>query len=286
MSAAAATDHFAARGGLALLHRHWRPGSGGAARLRLAIVHGLAEHSARYDHVGRFFARRGVSVHAYDQRGHGLSEGPRVYTPSFEHLLDDAERFLAHIERADPEGPLVLLGHSMGGLCVASLLAHRRPAVRAAVLSGPALARPEISRLQRALIGSLSALTPRLLVPMSLDAEGLSRDPEVVAAYLADPLVPRRYSARLIASLLRETERVATAAPGIELPVLIVHGEDDPICPVDGSRSFANGLAAAGSELKTYPGLRHEILNEPEREQVLADIHGWIEKRIPTGASA
>ena len=104
MSGESATDHFAARGGLALLHRHWRPGSGGAARLRLAIVHGLAEHSARYDHVGRFFARRGVSVHAYDQRGHGLSEGPRVYTPSFEHLLDDAERFLAHIERADPEG--------------------------------------------------------------------------------------------------------------------------------------------------------------------------------------
>lgn len=278
MSAAAATDHFAARGGLALLHRHWPPEADGGPRLRLAIVHGLAEHSGRYDHVGRFFARRGASVHAYDQRGHGLSEGPRVYTPSFEHLLDDAERFLAHVGRVDPDGPLVLLGHSMGGLCVASLLAHRRPAVRAAVLSGPALASVALPLPQRLLIGGLSRLLPRLPVPISLDAEGLSRDPEVVAAYLADPLVPRRYTARLIASLLGEAARVAQAAGRIEVPVLIVHGEDDPVCPVEGSRGFAGGLTAVGSELKTYTGLRHEVLNEPEREQVMADIAGWLDK--------
>jgi len=276
LSVEAGSERFSTADGLSLLHRHWRPSG---ARGVLAIVHGLAEHSARYEHVARFFAERGWSVHAYDQRGHGESEGRRVYTPSFEALLDDVEAFLERVRAADPRAPLVLLGHSMGGLEVASLLARRRPAVDAAVLSGPALAPGEaFGAVMRALISVLGRLAPRLVLPTSLDAEGLSRDPEVVAAYVADPLVDKRYTARLVSQLMRAITAIEAGAGAVEVPLLVVHGEADPLCPAEGSRRFVERVPSAGSEFRVYAGLRHEVLNEPEREQVMDDIATWLDK--------
>lgn len=279
MSVRTSSDHFAARGGLALLHRSWRPER---PRRTLAIVHGLAEHSARYAHVGMALAERGYAVHAFDQRGHGESEGPRVYTPSFGALLDDLERFLAHVRRAEPDRPLVILGHSMGGLEVATLLVERRPDVAAAVLSGPALAAGSgPGPLLQGAVRVLAALLPRLPIPSSIDPEGLSRDPEVVAAYIADPLVDKRYSARLLRELLGAMRAIEGRGAEVRVPLLIVHGDADPICPADGSRDFAAEVRTPGSELRRYPGLRHEVLNEPEGGQVLDDIASWIEKQVP-----
>ena len=264
---------------MALLHRHWLPER---ATRTVAIVHGLAEHSARYEHVARWLAARGYSVHAFDQRGHGESEGPRVYTPSFEVLLDDLERFLARVRRAEPSSPLVLLGHSMGGLEVATLLVERRPDVAAAVLSGPALASSQpLGAWLGATLRVLASLAPRVKIPSSIDPEGLSRDPDVVAAYMADPLIDKRYSARLVRELLDAIAAIEGRGPEVGVPLLIVHGEADPVCPVEGSRSFAADLRSAGSDLRSYPGLRHEVLNEPEREEVLADIASWLEKHVP-----
>ena len=278
MSVEVVCERFSTTDGLALLHRRW---SASGERGALAIVHGLAEHSARYQHVARFFAERGWSVHGYDQRGHGESEGRRVYTPSFEQLLDDAETFLERVRATDDATPLVLLGHSMGGLEVASLLSRRRPAVDAAVLSGAALAPGEgFGALTRLLIAVLGRLAPRLRLPSSLDAEGLSRDPEVVAAYLADPLVDKRYSARLVSELLGAITAIEAGAAAVEVPLLVVHGEDDPLCPVDGSRRFVEQVTTPGSEFRSYTRLRHEVLNEPEREQVMNDIAAWLDKHV------
>jgi alpha-beta hydrolase superfamily lysophospholipase len=282
MSIELESDRFAAGEGLELRHRRW---SGARADRALAIVHGFAEHSARYDFVARWFAERGYRVHAFDQRGHGESEGPRNHVPRFEVLLDDVERFLARIRLEDSDRPLVLLGHSMGGLEVACLLARRRPEVAAAVLSGPGLALGEgISRARMRTASLLSRLAPRLRLPSGLDAEGLSRDPAVVAAYRADPLIHTFMTARLGAELIRAVGGVQAGAPRIEVPVLIVHGEMDPLCDVEASRRFHGALQSEGSRILTYPGLLHEILNEPEREQVLADILSWIEKAVPGGA--
>lgn len=283
MSVRARADHFAARGGLALLHRHWQPER---ATRSVAIVHGLAEHSARYEHVALGLAARGCSVHAFDQRGHGESEGPRVYTPSFATLLDDLERYLAHVRRSDPDTPLVLLGHSMGGLEVACLLVERRPEVAAAVLSGPALAPVDsIGPMLRGLVAACSRLLPRLKLPSSIDPEGLSRDPEVVAAYLADPLIDKRYSVRLVRELLAASPAIEGRGAEVRVPLLIVHGEEDPICPIEGSARFLNDVTTPGSELRRYPGLRHEVLNEPEGPQVLDEIAAWIEKHVPPGSA-
>jgi alpha-beta hydrolase superfamily lysophospholipase len=284
MSVEVETDRFAASGGLGLRRRRWW---GPRADRALAIVHGFAEHSARYDFVARWFAERGYRVHAFDQRGHGESEGPRNHTPHFETLLDDLERFLESVRLEERDAPLVLLGHSMGGLEVACLLARRRPDVAAAVLSGPGLALGDgISRAMIRAASLLSRVAPRLRLPSGLDARALSRDDAVVAAYRADPLIHTFMTARLAADLFRAAEGVQGEAARIEVPVLIVHGEADPLCDVEGSRRFHRSLATEGSGVRTYPGLLHEILNEPEREQVLADIHGWIEKRAPGGAPA
>ncbi len=281
MSVRFRTGSFPADGGLQLVRRHWATSE---SERVLVLVHGLSEHSERYDSVGRWLAERGFSVHALDLRGHGDSEGPRKHTPSFDAYLDDLERFLALVRKEEPDAPLVLLGHSMGGLIVAALLAWRKPEVEAAVLSGPALLpAPRVGRLAFALGRLLARVLPRLRVSARIDPAGLSRDPAVQAAYMGDPRINEPVSLRLVAEMVRAARLVRASARSIKVPILIVHGEADPLCRVEGSRDFHAELESEGCEIRTYPGLRHEVLNEPEREQVLEDIHGWLEKRFATG---
>ncbi len=284
MSVALDSDRFtAAGGGLALLRRRW---SGPRTERVIALVHGFAEHSGRYDGVARRLVQRGFRVHAFDQRGHGESEGPRNHADRFELLLDDIERFLALVRGEEGATPLVLLGHSMGGLEAIRLLAERRPQVAAAVASGPALALGAgASRLRLALARALSAVAPRLPVPTGLPATGLSRDPEVVRAYLADPLISTAATARMAAELMRAVALGAGAAGRTRVPLLIIHGEADPLCDVRGSREFARA-GGAGVELRTYPGLLHEVLFEPEGPGVLDDVIDWIERRVPAASAA
>ena len=283
MSVAADADHFAAVGGLALRRRRW----GGARSDRVvALVHGFAEHSGRYDAVARRLVARGFRVHAYDQRGHGESEGPRNHAASFELLLDDLERFLALVRREEGSRPIALVGHSMGGLETIRLVAERAPDVAVAVASGPALALGSgVSSWRMGLARMLSAVAPRLPLPTGLPASGLSRDPEVVRAYQNDPLISTVATARFAAELLRASGLGMSAATRLSRPLLIVHGEADPLCDVAGSREFAR-LAGDRVELRTYPGLLHEVLNEPEGPAVLDDIAGWIERRVPAASAA
>ncbi len=281
MSVSFRSGSFPAKGSLKLVRRHWATS---ASQRVLVLVHGLGEHSERYDSVARWLAERGFSVHALDLRGHGDSEGPRKHTPSFDTYLDDLECFLALVREEEPGAPVVLLGHSMGGLIVGALLAWRQPEVEAAVLSGPAfLPRLGVGRVAFTLGRLLSRVLPRLRVPSGIDPAGLSRDPAVQQAYVADPRINEPISLRLGAEVVRAASAVRASARSINVPVLIVHGEADPLCRVEGSRAFHAQLEPEGCEIRTYPGLRHEVLNEPEREQVLEDIHGWLEKRFATG---
>jgi alpha-beta hydrolase superfamily lysophospholipase len=172
------------------------------------------------------------------------------------------------------------VGHSMGGLVVAAFACERQPDIAGAVLSGAALRVAEVpSGIQLAVLRGLRLLAPRLAMQRPVDPDALSRDPEVGRAYLEDPLVFGELTLSLAAGLFDAAQRTRTAGARAAVPMLVLHGASDPLCLPSGSRDFYRGLAVAGSELKLYPELRHEIFNEPERERVLADVLDWMRKR-------
>jgi len=265
--------HFPGAGGRDLFGRAWIPDSPRAAVL---LVHGFAEHSGRYEHVGSWLAARRFAVHALDHQGHGLSSGRRCYARRFSDLVDDVEICLERLRRSHPELPLFVIGHSMGGLITASLACERRPQVAGFVTSGAALAPPaSLSRSRRRLLGLVRRVFPRLAFPAGLDPNGLSVDPCVFNAYLEDPLVERRITASLAAEMFAAMERTAGRGGDVGAPLLALHGEDDPICDAAGSRHFA--AAAPAGRYLGLPGMRHEIFNEPGREAVFGVVLDWMD---------
>jgi lysophospholipase len=257
-----------------LFRRSWIPKT--SAQI-VVLVHGYGEHSGRYEQTASDLASAGFEVHAYDHQGHGQSGGARCHVRRFEDLLDDLEGFVAAVRAERPPLPVVVVGHSMGGLVVAAYASQRDPKVAGVATSGAALARPEdLSRGRAFAAHVLKWIAPRLSLGSKLDPDTLSRDPEVVRAYLADPLVQRKITASLASEMLSAMKRTAAAGSEVKVPMLLLHGEDDLICPVVGSRNFFEQLTVTQRRLRTYPGLRHEIFNEPERAAVLGDLVGWI----------
>lgn len=248
----------------------------------MILVHGYAEHCGRYDEMAIHFASRGFAVHAYDQAGHGRSPGPRGDVDRFDRLLDELMQFIEGVRKEHSELPLALVGHSMGGLVVAATGALRSPPVDRIVLSGALLEVPsDMPRWKEALARLVAPLGRRVAFSAGLDAEGLSRDPEVGRRYEADPFVKDRMSARFAVGMSSMIRSVRSAAAAIDRPTLVLHGEADPMCPVSGSRALHADLSAEiaeASRLRLYPELRHEIFNEPEREQVWQDMLEWLDE--------
>ncbi len=270
-------DSFEGAEGVRLFRRAWLPETPSRAVL---VVHGFAEHSGRYEALGAWLGERGCAVHAYDQRGHGRSEGPRGFVDRFSQFLDDLDGMHSLVTTEHPGLPRVVIGHSMGGLIVAAWLRERHPDVGAGVLSGPGLALGDampgwqlrLARMARRIAGGLS-------VPANLPLEGLCTDPEVIRRYQEDPLVFDKITLALAVEMFAAAERSVDSGDEVRVPVLVLHGGDDPICDPDGSRRFHAGLTDPASELRLYPGLRHEIFNEPQAERVYADALEWLEKR-------
>ncbi len=263
----------------ALFRRGWLPEHSRATAL---IVHGFAEHSGRYEHVGQWLAEHGFAAHAYDHRGHGQSAGRRCHVDSFAEYLDDLAIVLEQVRADAPEDPLFLIGHSMGGLVVATFARERKPSVSGVVLSGAPLALPDTKgRIRMARL--IRAVLPRLRLDAGLDLQGLSTDPRVLEAYLADPLVERKMTASLAAELMGTVERTGPSGAEVALPLLVLHGTDDPICPSHGSEQFA--AAAPSARYVGYPGLRHEIFNEPSYPKVLGDVASFFEEQIAQARS-
>lgn len=270
--------------GSALFRRAWLPS--GPQRV-IALVHGFAEHGARYEGLGAWFAGRGVAVHALDLRGHGLSSGPRGHAPSLITLLDDLDRFVRSVRAEHADLPCTLMGHSMGGLLSAALLARRRPDVDALVLSGPALClRPEVGRARVTLIRALASIAPRWSFDAGIDASALSQDEAVVRRYESDPLVFRRISVALAAAVLDAQNVVAELRGSLGVPLLVVHGGDDRICSPEASRALVTRVGAAAARLRVYPKLRHELFQEPEQEDVFAHVLQWMDESRSTEGDA
>lgn len=251
----------------------------------MVLVHGFAEHTGRYDEMAMYFAERNFAVHGYDQAGHGRTAGARGHVDRFDRLVEELARFVELVSLDHPGLPLTLVGHSMGGLIVAATAALARPEVDRIVLSGALFVLGEGGggRRRFGLMAArlLSIVAPRVGLATGLEPEGLSRDPEVVRRYREDPYVEDRMSARFAAGLNQLVPRVVAAAGRVERPVLVLHGGADPICSPEGSRAFHSGLdsgIAARSPLRLYPELRHEIFQEPERQQVWQEMLEWLDE--------
>ncbi|SDM12676.1 Lysophospholipase, alpha-beta hydrolase superfamily [Oryzisolibacter propanilivorax] len=245
-------------------------------RATVLLVHGLGEHAGRYDALARRLNGWGLGVRGYDQQGHGASGGARGSLHAEGGLYQD----LACVLDATRAGmaanePLVLLGHSLGGLVAADLMARGLRPVNALVLSSPALA-VHTSALQRLLLATLPRLLPGLRVANGLDARGLSHDAQVVAAYRADPLCHDRISARLARYVATGGAPVLAAAPGWRVPTLLLWGEDDRIVDPGGSRAFAAAAPGHVVTARGFAGLLHEVFNEADAEPVMAQLHAWL----------
>jgi alpha-beta hydrolase superfamily lysophospholipase len=266
--------------GTALLTHHWALDSvdaGGAwagpSWASVLLIHGIGEHSGRYEHVGEQLARSGLDVSAYDHRGMGGSDGPRGDVDRWSTYHDDLADRLIEVRAHAAGRPVVLYGHSLGGLIVAGYLLTERPSPDLTVLTSPALD-STVPGWKQGMVRMLGGVTPGLRIPNGIDASTLSRDPSVGAKTIDDPRCVRSSSARFGREALREQERVRALAPGgFGMPTLVLHGEDDGLVPVAASAVLAG---APGVERRTYSGLRHELHNEPESAEIVDGIIGWL----------
>lgn len=260
----------------------WSPPE--SPRAVLVLVHGLAEHSGRYEDFAEFFTAAGYAVHALDHPGHGRSTGRRCHIHRFTDFGNVLDRFLDVVKTTHPETPIFLVGHSMGGLIATAFYIQRQSEFKAAVLSGPLILPPEQpSRIALFLLRMVSWLLPRLGV-MQLDSSGVSRDPEVVRKYDTDPLVFRgKVTARLAAELFVGMNKVQAEAAAIRAPLLILHGGSDSLTAVAGSRALHESVAFNDKKIIVYDGLYHEIFNEPERVAVMTDMRDWLNEQLETG---
>lgn len=268
---------FTGVGGVRMFHRSWVPTD--AVRGRVTIVHGYAEHGERYEHVAKRLTDRGIAVSALDHRGHGQSGGPRTHVHHFSDYTDDLLTFLDIGARRWPGVWSLLLGHSMGGMIALDLALEHPARVDALVLSAPAVCPPTVSDIRVKAGRVVSRVAPRAPV-MRLPLKRISRDPEVVRAYNNDPLVFRRpVKARLGAEWLAAMQRVEERLPSLHTPLLVMQGSEDKLVDPGCGPHVVERAGSADKTLRMYPGLWHEIFNEPERERVISDMISWITER-------
>ncbi|HET9084958.1 MAG TPA: alpha/beta hydrolase [Candidatus Limnocylindrales bacterium] len=258
--------------GTELLTRHWPAADAWAS---LLLVHGLGEHSARYEHVGDHLAAAGIDTHAYDHRGNGGSGGPKGDIDRWSRFHDDLEERLAAVRAGADGRPVVLYAHSMGGLVAAGYLIDGRPRPDFTVLSAPGLD-STLARWKLALAPLCARIAPGVSLGQGIRPETLSRDPEVGRQVRADPLNVSTNTFRFGAEAVREQARVRELAHEIGGPTLVMHGLDDGLVPPSATEVFEG---VPGVERRTYPGLRHELHNEPEGLDVVDDVIAWLEER-------
>lgn len=253
------------------LVRDWEPS--GSPKALVILVHGIAEHSGRYERTGSLMSDAGFHVRSFDLIGHGASGGDRVDIDDWRRFHDQIDQHMSWAREQGP--PVVLMGHSMGGnLALGHVIAgHTAPDVL--VVSAPMLSGGAAWQRVAAAIGS--KVLPRTSMPQKIEGSALSRDPEVGETYLSDPLVHTSVTFRFGSAMLQAMEDVRAGAHLVHVPTLVLHGGADRVVSPESTAPLGE---LPGFERRLYPQLRHEILNEPEGPEVVADIIDWLSKRI------
>jgi alpha-beta hydrolase superfamily lysophospholipase len=228
--------------------------------------------------VVNHFVPLGYAVYALDHLGHGKSDGTREYVERFADFTDTLATYYRMVAGWQPGKPIFLLGHSMGGLIATTYLLDHQADFRGAVISAPAIAvGASISPVTIALGKVAAVLAPKMGV-LALDVDGIARDPAVVQAYVADPLnFHGKTTARLAAEMLKAMQRVSAEVGTITLPFIVVQGSADRLVDPAGAQMLNDRAGSQDKTIKIYDGLYHEVFNEPERDQVLADVAAWLD---------
>jgi len=261
-----------------LFLRHWP--AQGQSIASLVICHGFNAHSGHYARAAEVFAQRGIAVNALDLRGRGQSDGERFYVEHIDDYVVDLSQAIERARSLDPDLPLFLLGHSAGGVIACAYAAAHPGELRGLICESFAFQVPAPDFAMAALKG-LSFVAPHAHV-LHLKNELFSRDPNVVAAMNADPLIANEVQPTLtVAALVRADERLKREFPLITLPVLILHGTADKATKPSGSQRFYDTAGSQDKTLKLYEGHFHDLLNDVGKEAVMADIQQWIDAHIP-----
>lgn len=262
-----------------IFYQYWLPE--GEPKATLLVVHGVREHSGRYMNVVNHLVPSGYGVYGIDHIGHGKSDGERVYVERFQDYTKTLKKCFDMIREWQPERPIFLIGHSMGGLISAAFLLEHQDELSGAVLSAPSIKVSDNTSQAIIFVGKLLSIIMPKAGLIKLDAENVSRDPAVVDAYINDPLAyTGKITARLGAEILKTMQRVTEQATKIRLPIMIVQGSDDKVVDPRGAQLLYDLVTSEDKTIKIYDGLYHEVFNEPEHEQVLNDVKTWLEAHL------
>ncbi len=263
--------------GLQLFAQSWQPET--KSRAVICLVHGMGEHSRRYDYVVEQLTQAGYSLIAFDLRGHGQSPGPRGHTPSYEALMQDISSLIEAANKQFPQLPFFLYGHSLGGNLILNYVLRHKPLLKGVIVTGPWLRLSFEPPAFKIILGKITnQIWPAFSQKSGLDTKVLSHDPEVVHAYENDPLVHDYISARMFIGICQAGQWALEHASEFSLPLLLMHGGDDKIISLEASREFANKVNEKCT-FKIWDDLYHEIHNEPEKEEVFKFLMDWLDKK-------
>lgn len=275
-------EKFASSDGLELYANWYLPE--GKPRAGLLIVHGFADHGARYEHVAKRFTRLGYAVLAADYRGNGRAAGVRGHCDRFEQFIWDLEAAADLLRRAIGDLPLGVYAHSHGGLMTLVALTQRRSlaGARAVAFTSPflALGNMKVPKVLLKLVGPMSRLFPRFAQPHRIPPEGLTHDQALVATAGSDPLRHKVATTRWIVESNAAQAQVVRDIARIQLPTLWMIGTGDPIASSEKTRAVYADVPEPKEQI-LYEGLYHELVNEVERERILDDLVAWFQRRIP-----
>ena len=265
--------------GLSLYYQCWLPDK--SPKAVLLVAHGLAEHSGRYKNLVNYFVPKGYAVYTFDYRGHGKSEGIRSYVDRFSDYLADLKIFFDKVRKEHRSAKIFFVGHSMGATIAVPYAIEHQQELAGVITSAPSLvASSTVSPALVAIAGVVSALAPKMGVTV-LDASTISRDQAVVDAYVNDPLVFRgKIPARTGAELAKMWKTLPEEMSKIKLPILIMQGTADKLADPRSSKLLYKRVGSKDKTLKLYKGFYHEIFNEPQHKQVMADIQAWLKKHL------